>query len=104
MAGGALSKRRPCDKGERDGNATEARFPTRRPIIPSIKIFSIIYIMRLMDRGNEGYQMLDSSSFDDASAAFSRLLAIMAKLRDPNGGCPWDLEQSFRTIVPHTIE
>jgi ATP diphosphatase len=48
--------------------------------------------------------MLDSSPFADASTAFSRLLAIMAKLRDPNGGCPWDLEQSFRTIVPHTIE
>src|SRR5262245_41926262 len=48
--------------------------------------------------------MLDSSPFADASGAFSKLLAIMAKLRDPNGGCPWDLEQSFRTIVPHTIE
>ncbi|HEY1383631.1 MAG TPA: nucleoside triphosphate pyrophosphohydrolase [Dongiaceae bacterium] len=48
--------------------------------------------------------MLESSPFADASAAFSRLLAIMAKLRDPDGGCPWDLEQSFRTIVPHTIE
>jgi MazG family protein len=33
-----------------------------------------------------------------------RLLAIMAKLRDPKGGCPWDLEQSFRTIAPYTIE
>ncbi|HZH27012.1 MAG TPA: nucleoside triphosphate pyrophosphohydrolase [Azospirillaceae bacterium] len=33
-----------------------------------------------------------------------RLLAIMARLRDPNGGCPWDLEQTFRTIAPHTIE
>jgi ATP diphosphatase len=33
-----------------------------------------------------------------------RLLAIMAQLRDPNGGCPWDLDQSFRTIVQHTIE
>jgi len=39
-----------------------------------------------------------------AVAAFERLLGIMAKLRDPNGGCPWDLEQSFRTIAPHTIE
>jgi ATP diphosphatase len=48
--------------------------------------------------------MLDSGPFTSDSAAFSRLLAIMAKLRDPNGGCPWDLEQSFRTIVPHTIE
>ena len=33
-----------------------------------------------------------------------RLLEIMAKLRDPNEGCPWDLEQSFETIAPHTIE
>ena len=28
----------------------------------------------------------------------------MARLRDPDGGCPWDLEQSFETIAPHTIE
>ena len=48
--------------------------------------------------------MLESHACDTASAAFARLLAIMAKLRDPNGGCPWDLEQTFRTIVPHTIE
>lgn len=33
-----------------------------------------------------------------------RLLAIMAKLRDPDGGCPWDLEQDFSTIAPYTIE
>ena len=33
-----------------------------------------------------------------------RLLDIMARLRDPDGGCPWDLEQSFETIVPYTIE
>ncbi len=33
-----------------------------------------------------------------------RLLQIMAKLRDPEGGCPWDLEQDFSTIVPYTIE
>lgn len=32
------------------------------------------------------------------------LLAIMAKLRDPDGGCPWDLEQTFETIAPYTIE
>lgn len=32
------------------------------------------------------------------------LLAIMARLRDPDNGCPWDLEQSFETIVPYTIE
>jgi nucleoside triphosphate diphosphatase len=33
-----------------------------------------------------------------------RLLAIMAKLRDPVGGCPWDVQQDFRTIAPYTIE
>jgi ATP diphosphatase len=33
-----------------------------------------------------------------------RLTEIMAKLRDPAGGCPWDLEQTFRTIAPYTIE
>jgi len=33
-----------------------------------------------------------------------RLLDIMARLRDPDGGCPWDLEQTFATIAPHTIE
>jgi ATP diphosphatase len=38
------------------------------------------------------------------AAAIERLLSIMAKLRDPAGGCPWDLEQSFATIAPHTIE
>lgn len=32
------------------------------------------------------------------------LLAIMAKLRSPDGGCPWDLEQNFATIAPYTIE
>ena len=33
-----------------------------------------------------------------------RLEAIMSQLRDPENGCPWDLKQSFDTIVPHTIE
>jgi ATP diphosphatase len=33
-----------------------------------------------------------------------RLLAIMARLRDPERGCPWDLAQSFATIAPYTIE
>ena len=33
-----------------------------------------------------------------------RLLEIMARLRDPNGGCPWDIEQTFATIAPYTVE
>jgi len=32
------------------------------------------------------------------------LLEIMAALRDPDGGCPWDLEQTFASIAPYTIE
>src|ERR1700749_3146388 len=34
----------------------------------------------------------------------SRLLEIMAALRTPKTGCPWDLEQNFSTIAPYTIE
>ena len=33
-----------------------------------------------------------------------RLLDIMAKLRHPEDGCPWDSEQTFATIAPYTIE
>lgn len=36
--------------------------------------------------------------------AIDRLLAVMARLRDPADGCPWDVEQTFATIAPHTIE
>lgn len=32
------------------------------------------------------------------------LLAVMARLRDPNTGCAWDLEQTFATIAPYTVE
>jgi len=39
-----------------------------------------------------------------ATAELERLLGIMARLRDPQQGCPWDLEQNFSTIAPYTIE
>ncbi len=38
------------------------------------------------------------------SHPIEQLEQIMAKLRDPQGGCPWDIKQTFDTIVPHTIE
>ena len=41
---------------------------------------------------------------DRLAREVTRLAAIMARLRDPEGGCPWDLEQSFETIAPYTIE
>lgn len=33
-----------------------------------------------------------------------RLIEIMVRLRDPDNGCPWDIEQDFRSIAPYTIE
>ncbi len=38
------------------------------------------------------------------SHPIEQLEQIMVKLRDPQGGCPWDIKQTFDTIVPHTIE
>lgn len=35
---------------------------------------------------------------------FQKLVWIMAQLRNPDGGCPWDLEQDFKSIAPYTIE
>jgi MazG family protein len=37
-------------------------------------------------------------------SSIDRLLQIMSRLRDPQRGCPWDLQQSFATIAPYTIE
>jgi ATP diphosphatase len=34
----------------------------------------------------------------------SKLLSIMRQLRDPQNGCPWDIEQNFHTIAPYTVE
>lgn len=45
--------------------------------------------------------MTDSSS---NSSEINRLLGIMARLRNPDGGCPWDLEQDFDSIAPCTLE
>ena len=41
---------------------------------------------------------------DERSAGIDDLLAIMARLRDRDRGCPWDVEQTFETIAPYTIE
>src|SRR3954453_18289339 len=40
----------------------------------------------------------------EPSRPIDRLLAIMARLRHPERGCPWDIEQNFATIAPYTIE
>jgi len=46
----------------------------------------------------------DATDPPPASRNIDRLLSVMARLRDPEGGCPWDLEQNFATIAPYTIE
>ena len=40
----------------------------------------------------------------DPDGGLPRLLEIMARLRDPERGCPWDIEQTYETIAPYTIE
>lgn len=40
----------------------------------------------------------------DPMGGMPRLLEIMRRLRDPVSGCPWDIEQSFTTIAPYTLE
>ena len=40
----------------------------------------------------------------EAERALGALLALMARLRDPQRGCPWDREQTFSSIAPYTIE
>jgi len=37
-------------------------------------------------------------------SAMAQLLEVMQRLRDPEGGCPWDREQTYQTIVPYTLE
>ncbi|KAA9009383.1 nucleoside triphosphate pyrophosphohydrolase [Histidinibacterium aquaticum] len=52
--------------------------------------------------------MTDTASSDalvhDPKGGLPRLIEIMRRLRDPETGCPWDLEQDFSTIAPYTIE
>ncbi|MEX0366186.1 MAG: nucleoside triphosphate pyrophosphohydrolase [Ruegeria sp.] len=48
--------------------------------------------------------MPENPLIHDSEAGIERLLEIMRRLRDPQSGCPWDIEQSFATIAPYTIE
>ena len=44
------------------------------------------------------------SDYPEESGYVGRLLEIMVRLRDPDSGCPWDIEQTFQSIAPYTIE
>ena len=45
-----------------------------------------------------------TASQTDAAGPLARLIEVMAALRTPGSGCPWDLEQTFKSIAPYTIE
>ncbi|SNS44571.1 nucleoside triphosphate pyrophosphohydrolase [Tropicimonas sediminicola] len=47
---------------------------------------------------------MHDSLINDPMGGMPRLLEIMARLRDPENGCPWDIEQTWQTIAPYTIE
>ncbi len=47
---------------------------------------------------------MDASTDTDPAGQLRRLLAVMAALRDPYSGCPWDRTQDFASIAPYTIE
>jgi ATP diphosphatase len=57
---------------------------------------------RQPDQDNQNAALPDTD--DSTSGSIERLLTIMARLRDPDGGCPWDLAQDFASIAPYTIE
>jgi ATP diphosphatase len=73
-------------------------------------------IMRLTAQGMRGMaeagEKSEGSEADPAKGTslpssgdpFRDLVALMARLRDPKTGCPWDVEQTFATIAPYTIE
>ena len=56
--------------------------------------------------GNErvGALALCSPMAESTSAALQELIDVVARLRDPNGGCPWDLKQTHQSLVPYVLE
>lgn len=47
---------------------------------------------------------MSQGTTESPASPMARLLGVMARLRDPDGGCEWDLAQDFSTIAPYTIE
>jgi ATP diphosphatase len=70
----------------------------RCPHSPGRVRFATVPISRLKSRPRTPH------SFVKPSRDIARLIEIMAALRAPGTGCPWDLEQSFQTIAPYTLE
>ena len=56
------------------------------------------------DTGMKAAAMQENTLIHDRDAGIERLIEIMRRLRDPQTGCPWDIEQDFTSIAPYTIE
>jgi ATP diphosphatase len=56
------------------------------------------------DGDNQAHIDIEVPSAAPALPKLAKLLGIMSQLRDPESGCPWDIKQTFASIVPHTIE
>jgi ATP diphosphatase len=71
---------------------------------------SIICLLRIIDLETPDHGRVPNPIRPAMSARMkpsrdvARLIEIMARLRTPGAGCPWDLEQSFATVAPYTIE
>ena len=57
-----------------------------------------------MKTGRAAMSNSSDALVNDPKGGMPRLLEIMDRLRDPDTGCPWDIEQTFQTIAPYTIE
>ena len=60
--------------------------------------------MKTLDTRHETQPQETAPVPEQRSGSLGRLLAIMARLRDPARGCPWDIEQTFASVAPYTIE
>lgn len=49
-------------------------------------------------------QKMPSQAYDMILDALNRLIKVVAKLRSPDDGCPWDLAQTPQTLIPYVIE
>lgn len=58
----------------------------------------------MSDQRTDKAEENSANSVARTAASTQAVLDVMAQLRNPNGGCPWDIEQTFATIAPYTIE
>lgn len=68
------------------------------PHQPMCSVFSVPTKSRALDARH--FQKISLSSMH----TINDLIVLMSRLRDPVDGCPWDLKQTFASIVPHTLE